>query len=295
MSIIVKISDLWGSVSNQVTRSDLFGQSLSGNCFSDQGAHDTHHSGTSLVEFHIQLVLQFITFQKVGNKGASVSGSVVSRVVGSRPDSQLTYPGEEEDLGNTGKGNGEKSHHTIRDIRESNSHFLGKVSREFDSSVVEQHSDNGSHGNASMFALDSPTALEVGVEGRKFAGGVLGRVQPSQRIVEAQRSGNTERRIQWADALAQGRRTSLCPVMVRRMTKSELQKVQQHREQERDTLIGTYSLYRETTYRGSLGRSKCSGRADKERGKGELHLDRDYPKCGHDVHLQRSLTSLQVE
>jgi hypothetical protein len=189
----------------------LFSQCLSGDSFTDQGTHDTHHSGAALVEFHIQLVLQFITFQEVRNEGASVSSSVVSGIVGSRPDGQLTHTGEEEDLGDSGKGNGEKSHHTIRNIRESDALFLGKISWEFNSGVVEQHTDDSSHGNASVFTLDSPTTFEVGMECGEFTGGVLGGIQPSQRIVDAKRSGNTEGRIQGADSLVQGRRASLCP------------------------------------------------------------------------------------
>jgi hypothetical protein len=197
-------NNLRRSVSNKVSRGDLFGKSLSGDGLSNQGSHDTHHSGTSLVDFHVKLVLEFISLQEVGDERTSVSGSVVSRVVGSRPDGKLANTAEEENLGDTGEGNREKSHHTIGDIRESDSHFLGKVSGELNSGVVEKHTDNGSHGNTSMLSLDSSAALKVGVESGELGGGVLRGVQPSKRIVKSQRSGDSDRGVKGVNTLVQG-------------------------------------------------------------------------------------------
>ena len=192
------------SVSNKVSRSDLFGKSLSGDGFSNHGSHDTHHSGTSLVDFHVKLVLELVSLQKVGDERTSVPGSVVSRVVGSRPDGKLANTAEEENLSQTGGGNREKSHHTIGDIRESDSHLLGKVSGELNSGIVEKHTDNGSHGNTSVLSLNSSATLEVGVESGELGGGVLSGVQPSKRIVKAQRSGNSNRGVKGVNALVQG-------------------------------------------------------------------------------------------
>mmetsp|Transcript_77040 Transcript_77040/g.151083 ORF Transcript_77040/g.151083 Transcript_77040/m.151083 type:complete len:207 (-) Transcript_77040:81-701(-) len=205
---MVKERCLWRSVADQVARSDLFCQCLSSDSLANQCTHDTQHGSTSLVELHIQLVLQFITLQEVGNKGASISDTVISRVVGSRPDSQFTNTAEEEDLGNTGKGNREKSVHAIGNVREADAQFLGEVSGEFDSGVVEQHTNNGSHGNTAVLAFDGSATFKVGMESGEVASGVLGRVQPSQRIIQTQRSSYTNGRIQGADTLTQGRRAS---------------------------------------------------------------------------------------
>lgn len=159
--------NLGRTVSDQVARGELFRKSLSGDSFADQSSHDTKHSCSILVQLHIQLVLQFITLQKVRDERTSVPASLVPGVVRCRPDSQLTHTAEEEYLGDSGKGNSEKTHHTIGDVRESNSHILGKVSREFNSGVVEQHTDNGDHRNTSVLALDCPTAFKLGMESGK--------------------------------------------------------------------------------------------------------------------------------
>jgi hypothetical protein len=182
---------------------------LSGDGLADKGTHDSHHSSTSLVDFHIELVLKFISLQEVGDERTSVSSSVVSGVVGSGPDGQLTDSTEEEDLGDSGNGDREKSVHAIRDVRETDSHLLGKVSGELNSSVVEKHTDNGSHGDTSMLTFDSTTALEVGMESGEFSSGVLGRVQPSKRIVQTQRSSDTDGGVKGVDTFTEGRRASL--------------------------------------------------------------------------------------
>jgi hypothetical protein len=178
---------------------DLFCQGLSCDTFTDHGTEDSHHGSTSLVDLHIELVLQLITFQKVGDKGTSVSSSVVTGVVGSGPNGKLTDTREKENLGNSSQWNTEETHHTIGNVREANSHFLGEVSREFNSGIVEEHTDNGSHGNTSVLAFDGTTTFKVGMESSKLGGGVDGRVQPSQRIVKAKRSSDSDGRVRRVD------------------------------------------------------------------------------------------------
>jgi hypothetical protein len=162
-----------------------------------------------LVDLHVKLGLELLSLKEVRNEWTSVSNSVVSGVVGCRPDGKLKETQEEDNLGNSGKRDGEKSVHAIRNIRETESQFLGEVSWELNVGVVEKHTDNGSHGNTSVLALDGTTTLEASVESGKVSGRVLGRIQPSKRIVESKRGGDSDGWIKRVDALLKGRRSLL--------------------------------------------------------------------------------------
>ena len=126
------------------------------------------------------------------------TGSVVSRVVGGRPDGKLNNSDCENNLGKSSKRNGEKTVHTVGDIRDTDSELLGKVSGEFDISIVEKHTYNSGHGNTSMLTLDGTTTLEVGVVSGKSRSRILGGIKPSKRIVKSKRlsdsNGGVKRR-----------------------------------------------------------------------------------------------------
>ena len=98
----------------------------------------------------------------------------------------------ENNLGKSGKRNGEKTVHTVGDIRETDSELLGKVSWEFNISIMEEHTNNSSHGNTPVLTLNGTTTLEVSMEGSKLGSGVLLRVKPSKGIVKSKRLGNSD-------------------------------------------------------------------------------------------------------
>mmetsp|Transcript_21604 Transcript_21604/g.32168 ORF Transcript_21604/g.32168 Transcript_21604/m.32168 type:complete len:220 (+) Transcript_21604:120-779(+) len=189
-------SRLRRTVSDHVARGNLFRKGLSCDHLTNHGSEDTHHSSTSLVDFHVQLVLEFFTLQHIGDERTSVTAAVVSAVVSCRPDGKLTYTAEEEDLSQSSKWNREQSVDAVGDVRESDSHFLREVSWEFNVGVVEKHTNNGNHRNTSMLTFDGTTAFETGVVCCVLGGGILRGVQPSKRIVKSQRSGDSDGRVQ---------------------------------------------------------------------------------------------------
>mmetsp|Transcript_11964 Transcript_11964/g.20278 ORF Transcript_11964/g.20278 Transcript_11964/m.20278 type:complete len:249 (-) Transcript_11964:61-807(-) len=196
------------SVSDHVATGDLFCQGLSGDHFSDHGAHDSHHGGTSLVHFDIELLQLLLAVQEVGDERTSVSASVVSAVVGGGPDGKLADSAKEEDLGDSGQRHGEESVDAVGNVGETDAQFLGEVSGELNVGVVEQHTHDGHHGNTSMLALDGTTTLKVGVEGSLARGRILVGVQPSKRIVKSQRSGHSDRGVQRIHTSPGGQRSS---------------------------------------------------------------------------------------
>merc|ERR1712137_493067 len=132
--------NLWWSVSDQVSGSDLLSKSLAGNNFSNHSTEDSKHGSTSLVDFHVELVLEFISFKNIWDERTTVSSSIVSRVIGCWPDGELHNSDSEDNLGKSSNRKGEQSVDTVRNIGETNSELLGEVSWELNISVVEEHS-----------------------------------------------------------------------------------------------------------------------------------------------------------
>ena len=157
----------------------LFVHGLSGKLFGDHVSDNSHHGGTSVVQLNIELA-GFLF--RIFNVGSEVSNSVVSVVLGGRHPCELNKGDETQDLGQTGGRDGEDSGDSSRDIRELQVVRRGNVSVEDDVVVVDNGTDNGSHGNTSVLALDSPTTFE---------GLGLG-LEPSKRIIDTKRLSDTE-------------------------------------------------------------------------------------------------------
>ena len=152
---------------------------LSGELFGNHVSEDTHHSSTSVVQFNIELAgLLF----GVSDFTSPVSNTVVSVVLGGRHPCQLNKSNEEEDLGKSLGGDGGNSGHTSGDIRELQAGGGGKVSIEDNVVVVDDGTDNGSHSNTSVLALNSTTTLECLWFG----------LEPSKRVENTEGLGDTK-------------------------------------------------------------------------------------------------------
>ena len=148
---------------------------LLGNHVSD----DTHHGGTSVVQLNVELAgLLF----RVSDVGSEVSDSVVSVVLGGRHPGELDKSEEEEDLGKSGRRDGEDSSNSGRNVRELQVVGRGKVSIEDNVVVVDDGSDDGGHSNTSVLAFDGTTTFE----------GLRLGLEPSKRIVDTKRLSDTE-------------------------------------------------------------------------------------------------------
>merc|ERR1711935_90925 len=86
------------SVSKDVARGVLFRECLTRDGFSHHRTEDTQHGGPALVDFQVELVFKFVSFEHVGYERASVSGTVVTRVVGSGPNGQFHDTAGKDDL-----------------------------------------------------------------------------------------------------------------------------------------------------------------------------------------------------
>ena len=146
----------------------------------DHDAQDAHHGGTAVVELGIQLaglllgVLDGIT---------EPADAVVTVVLGGGHPGELDKGEEEKDLEEAGGRDGADSVDTVGDVGEFEVGRGAEVSVELDVVVVDDGSEDSSHGDAAVLALDGTTTLE---------GLGLG-VQPAKRIVdtEAVESYNT--------------------------------------------------------------------------------------------------------
>ena len=152
----------------------MLSESLSLDAFLDHSSQDSQLSGTSVVQFNVELVGKLLSLQGL----SEVSGSVVSGVVGSRPSDGLHEANSEQDLEKAERWDGTDSINTVRDGRERNGSIKGDGAREFDSGVVDKGSDDCHHGNTSVLALNGTTTLEslgLGLEVSK-------RVENSERL-----------------------------------------------------------------------------------------------------------------
>jgi hypothetical protein len=156
-----------------VTSGVLLVHGLSGELFGNHVTHNSHHGGAAVVDLNIELAGLFFGVFDVGSE---VTDSVVSVVLGGRHPRQLDKSEESKDLGESGGRDGTDTVSSRGDIGELEVGGRGKVSVEGDVVVVDDDTDNCSHGNTSVLALNSTTALE---------GLGLG-LEPSKRIVDTE-------------------------------------------------------------------------------------------------------------
>jgi len=165
----------WGDVSSGVLLVHGLASELLGNHVSE----DTHHGGTSVVELDVQLAGLLLWVLDVGTE---VANAVVSVVLGGWHPCELNKGEEGQDLGESGGWDGADSVSSGWDVGELEAGGWGKVSVEDDVVVVDDASDNGSHGNTSVLALDGTTALE----------GLWLGLQPSKWVVDTEWLGDTK-------------------------------------------------------------------------------------------------------
>ena len=162
-----------------------FSHGLASGGFGDHFSENTKHGGTSVVEFDVQLTgLEFRVFDVFSEP----ANSVVSVVLGGRQPGELDESHKGEDLDKSGSRDVGKSSKNLSsnagrvDVGELKVGGLGDVSVENDSVSVDDLSDAGNHANTSVLALDGTTAFEV----------LWFSVQPSKRIVDTKRFGDTK-------------------------------------------------------------------------------------------------------
>ena len=156
----------------------LFVHGLSGNAFHNHVTHDTHHSSTSVVDLGIKLACLLFGVEVLSEP----TNTVVSVVLRGRHPCKLDKGEEEKDLKKSGVGDGTDSINTNWDIGELEFLAGAQVSIENDVVVVDDASNDGSHANTSMFALDSTTTFE----GFGFG------LEPAKRIVDTKGVGDTD-------------------------------------------------------------------------------------------------------
>mmetsp|Transcript_3299 Transcript_3299/g.4622 ORF Transcript_3299/g.4622 Transcript_3299/m.4622 type:complete len:215 (+) Transcript_3299:470-1114(+) len=141
----------------EMSSSILFVHSLSGELLGDHVSHNSHHSGTSIVEFGIKLAGLLLWVKDVVTE---ITNSIVAIVLGCWQPGKLNKTNEGNNLCKSSCGNREKSINSCGDIREFKVVGWGDVSVENNVVVVDNCSNNGSHGNATVFTLNGTTALE---------------------------------------------------------------------------------------------------------------------------------------
>mmetsp|Transcript_9496 Transcript_9496/g.21793 ORF Transcript_9496/g.21793 Transcript_9496/m.21793 type:complete len:262 (-) Transcript_9496:48-833(-) len=156
----------------------LFVHGLSSKAFSNHVSKDSHHGGTSVVQLNIQLA-DLVFRSEVGSE---VANTVVSIVLGGRHPCKFDQSEEKEDLPESSSGDGTNPVNTGGDVGELEVGGWRKVSIKDNVVVVDDVSNNGSHGNTSVLTFDSTTALELLRLG----------VEPSERIVHSERFGHTQ-------------------------------------------------------------------------------------------------------
>jgi len=124
----------------------------------DHDTHDAHHGGTAVVHLGIELAGLLLG---VLNVVTEPSDSVVTVVLGGGHPGELDESEEEEDLEETSGGDGADAVDAVGDVGELELLRGGEVSVELDVVVVDNGTDDGSHANAAVLALDGATALEV--------------------------------------------------------------------------------------------------------------------------------------
>ena len=163
----------------EVSSGVLFVHGLSRDLFGDHVSDDSHHSSTSVVKFGVQLAG---LLSRVKDVSSEVTNSVVTIVLGSGPPGNLNESNEGKDLGKSSRGDREKSVNSGGDIRELQVVGWGDVSIEDDVVVVNDGSDNGSHSNTSVLALNGSATFE----------GLRLSVHPAKRIENTKWLGGSE-------------------------------------------------------------------------------------------------------
>ena len=174
----------------------LLVHSLAGELFGNHVSEDTQHSGTSVVQFNIELARLLFG---ILNVGPEVSNTVVSIVLGGRHPGQLDKREEDKDLGKSSGGDSGNTSHTGRDIRELQVRGWGKVSIEDNVVVVDDATNDGSHSNTSVLALNGTTTFE----------GLRLSLEPAKRIVDTKGLGDTKLKlvnVQGGGGLKNGKR-----------------------------------------------------------------------------------------
>jgi hypothetical protein len=130
--------------------------------FVDHKGKDSHHGGTALVELdgtllHLGLLIKGVP---------SVVDGVVTEVTNEFSsgdvlhDSELKGTNEGNNLGNSGSRDGVEGGETIGDIGKGKARVVN-VSGETDSSLGDEVSDNGEHGDTSVLDLDVTETVEL--------------------------------------------------------------------------------------------------------------------------------------
>jgi len=162
-----------------VAGSILLVHSLSSELLGNHVAHDAHHSSTAVVDLNIELAGLLLGVEDVATE---VANAVITVVLGGGEPCELNEANEGDDLGKAGGGNGEDAVNTSGDVGELKVVGGGDVSIEDNVVVVDNGTDDGSHSNAAVLALDSTTALKS----------LRLRVEPSEGIEDAKGFSDTE-------------------------------------------------------------------------------------------------------
>ena len=148
----------------------------------DHDTHDAHHGGTAVVHLGIELAGLLLG---VLNVVTEPSDSVVTVVLGSGEPGELNESNDKDDLGKASGGDREESVKSGGDVGELKVVGRGDVAIEHNVVVVDDGTNDGSHRNASVLALDGTATLEV----------LWLSVHPSERIEDAEGLGGADLQI----------------------------------------------------------------------------------------------------
>lgn len=162
----------------------LLVHSLSSELLNNHVAHDAQHSGTAIVELGIKLAGLLLGIEDVA---AEVSAAVVTVVLGSGEPGELNESNDKDDLGKASGGDREESVKSGGDVGELKVVGRGDVAIEHNVVVVDDGTNDGSHRNASVLALDGTATLEV----------LWLSVHPSERIEDAEGLGGADLQIKF--------------------------------------------------------------------------------------------------
>jgi len=162
-----------------VSSSVLLIHGLSSELLSNHVSENAHHSSTAVVELSIELAGLLLGVLDVGSEE---SNPVVSIILASRPPGELNKTTDSNNLGKSGSRDGEKAIDASGDVAELKVVAGGDVSIIDDVVVVDNASNNGHHGNASVLTLNGTATLK----GLRLAG------HPSEGIEHAEGLGGSE-------------------------------------------------------------------------------------------------------
>ena len=162
-----------------MSSSVLLVHGLSSELLSDHVAHDAHHSSTAVVDLNIELAGLLLGVEDVATE---VANTVITVVLGGWEPCELNEADKGNDLGKTGGRDGENAVDASGDVGELKVVGGGEVSIENNVVVVDNGTDDGSHCNTAVLALDSTTALE----------GLRLGVEPSKGVEDTKGLSNTE-------------------------------------------------------------------------------------------------------